>query len=153
MVLFVVAGALLAAIASVGYRVRSVRRASRWNALGLCACCARSLGADRVAVDGQWTCEACARTAKWRIGIPMLLLSAMTGAVTTVFLIPLLRWWEPGLNVGWTPVVITAAAVAAPLSLGVFALRRMQLRNRAAVAQLGGAESLQQLKPPPPAGA
>jgi len=147
-VTLIVAGAVLTAIASVGYRARALRRAQRWNAIGHCAWCARALGADRVAVDGQWTCEACAGTAKWRIGVPLLLLSGVSGTIAVAFLIPLMRWWEPGLSVGWTPVVVTAAAVAAPLSLAGLTLRRMQLRNRHALARLGGAESIHQLNAP-----
>ena len=118
----------------IAYVGRSRRRALRWNVRHLCGWCAAPLPLHHAFVDGHAVCPACAGAARWRLGSAGLLTLGASAVFGVGLLMPALRWWASGIPVGGWYLVTAVGLTIAPAALGLGALRRMQARNRAALA-------------------
>lgn len=128
-------GLLTVSLSTVAaYVVRARRRAVRWNARHLCGWCAAPLPLAHAFVDGHAVCPACAATARWRLGSATLLTLGASGVFGVALLVPALRWWAAGIPVGTSYLALATGLTVAPVALGQGTLRRMQARNRAALA-------------------
>jgi hypothetical protein len=116
------------------YVARARRRAMRWNARHLCGWCAVPLEVEHAFVDGHAVCPGCAGGARWRLATSTLAALATSGLLGVTLLAPALRWSAAGIPVGATYLAFAAGVTVAPVAVGLAALRRMQSRNRAALA-------------------
>lgn len=119
---------------AAAYLVRARQRAARWNARHLCGWCASPLPLEHAFVDGHAVCANCVGAARWRLGATAGLALGTSVVMGAALLVPAVRWMAAGIPVAAPYLLAAGAATAAPLVVGILTLRRMQARNRAALA-------------------